>query len=102
MAKQRLGERSPGPSPPPLSSEPTQLGGLTRQQLPHVSCETFKGDFPKRKSSPTHTLPHVPKLKSFHGDSQIANPSKNELVGGIKLPIPRETGLAGSKLPIRC
>lgn len=58
--------------------------------------------FQKGRVPSPHTLPHVPKLKSFHGDSQIANPSKNELVGGIKLPIPRETGLAGSKLPIRC
>lgn len=77
------GDRSPDPSPPSLSPEPSQLG----QQLPHVSCAAFKGDFPKRKSShPTPNLPHVPKLKSFHGDSQIANPSKNELERGKKKP----------------
>lgn len=86
------------PGPPELS----QLGVSTGWQLPHVSCEASKGDFPKSESSHSHPAPpHVPKLKSFHGDRQIADPSKTELEGKkiIKLSIPREPGLASSKLP---
>lgn len=53
MAKESL---ETGPSSPSLSPEPSQLG----QQLPHVSCEPFKGDFPKRKSF--HPTPPPPRL----------------------------------------
>lgn len=95
MAKQSLetGPQSLAFHPCP---KPSQLG----QQQPHVSCEAFKGDFPKRKSSyPTPNQPHVPKLKSFHGDSQIANPSKNELEREKNQLSPRETGQAALSYP---
>lgn len=98
MAKQSLetGPQSLAFHPCP---KPSQLG----QQQPHVSCEAFKGDFPKRKSSyPTPNLPHVPKLKSFHGDSQIANPSKNELERGKKPAQPQRNRPGSSKLPSHC
>jgi hypothetical protein len=53
----------------------------------HMCPVRHQGRFSKKEEFPPHPTPnppHVPKLKSFHGDSQIANPSKNELERGKK------------------
>lgn len=52
----------------------------TGWQLPHLSFQAVRKDFPKDMTSPPLSCA---KNLSFHGDSQIANPSKSE-PGGEK------------------
>lgn len=68
---------------------PSRARCSTGLQLPHLSFQAFWEDFTKRKTSPHF---HVPKVLSFHGDSQIANSSESEpgVGGGRKLADPEK------------